>query len=74
VRLGRSGKLPDDSGTGMAVTDLREAPPAPSVECPENRYDTNWELVTLELAPQDDAAQCCEPSQKTGSRYRSAST
>jgi hypothetical protein len=35
-----------------------ETTPAPSVECPENRYDTNWELVTLELAPQDDAAQC----------------
>jgi hypothetical protein len=35
-----------------------ETTPAPSVECPEDSYDTNWELVTLELAPQDDAAQC----------------
>lgn len=35
-----------------------ETTPAPTVECPEDSYDTNWELVTLELAPQDDAAQC----------------
>jgi hypothetical protein len=35
-----------------------ETTPAPTVECPEDSYDTNWELVTLELAPQDDAKQC----------------
>jgi hypothetical protein len=43
-----------------------ETTPAPSVECPEDSYDTNWELVTLELAPQDDAAQCLrtEPDER----------
>jgi hypothetical protein len=37
-----------------------ETPPIPSVECPDESVnpDAVWELVTLELAPQDDAAQC----------------
>jgi hypothetical protein len=37
-----------------------ETTPAPSVECPDKNSDPgiNWELVTLQLAPQDDAAQC----------------
>ena len=37
-----------------------ETTPAPSMECPDESLDPgiNWELVTLQLAPQDDAAQC----------------
>jgi hypothetical protein len=39
-----------------------ETTPAPTLECP----DESWELVTLQLAPQDDAAQCLrtEPEER----------